>query len=128
MDIEAVVAVLMRALHILCVILLVGSAFHSWLSETPIARGLKGAILGACGFIIVSGGYNLMTKTVTPPGYHMWFGIKILFVMHILAVHFMMAIQDVPDAKKVRLSKGIAMSGMVVVLLSAILRWKSIGA
>jgi hypothetical protein len=128
MDIEALFAVVMRALHILCVILLVGSAFHSWLSETPIARGLKGAILGACGFIIISGGYNLMTKTVTPPGYHMWFGIKILFVLHILAVHFMMAIQDMPDAKKVRLSKGIAMSGLVVVVLSAILRWKSIGA
>jgi len=128
MDIEAVFAVLMRAVHILCVILLVGSAFHSWLSETPIARGMKGAILAACGFIIISGGYNLMTKTVTPPGYHMWFGIKILFVMHILAVHFMMAIQEMPDAKKVRLSKGIAMSGTIVVLLSAILRWKSIGA
>src|SRR5882724_12059522 len=101
MDIEAVFAVLMRAVHILCVILLVGSAFHSWLSETPIARGMKGAILAACGFIIISGGYNLMTKTVTPPGYHMWFGIKLLFVMHILAVHFMMAIQDMPDVKKV---------------------------
>jgi len=128
MDIEAVFAVLMRAVHLLCVILLVGSAFHSWLSETPIARGMKGAILAACGFIIISGGYNLMTKTVTPPGYHIWFGIKILFVMHILAVHFMMAIQDMPNAKKVRLSKGIAMSGTLVVFLSAILRWKSIGA
>src|SRR4051794_32726469 len=122
MDIEVLVAVLMRAVHLLCGILLVGPAFHSWLSGTPIARGLKGAILAACAFIIISGGYNLMTKTVTPPGYHMWFGIKILFVMHILAVHFMMAIQDMPDAKKVRMSKGIALSGTVVVVLSAILR------
>jgi len=128
MDIEVLVAVLMRAIHILCGILLVGSAFHSWLSGTPIARGLKGAILAACAFIIISGGYNLMTKTVTPPGYHIWFGIKLLFVMHILAVHFMTAIQDMPDAKKVRMSKGIALSGSVVVVLSAILRWKSIGA
>ena len=128
MDIEVLLSVLMRVIHILCVILLVGSAFHSWLSETPIARGLKGSILAACGFIIISGGYNLMTKTVTPPGYHMWFGIKILFALHILAVHFMMAIQEMPDAKKVRLAKGIAMSGIVVVILSGILRWKSIGA
>lgn len=128
MDIEAAFAVLMRSIHLLCGILLVGPAFYSWLSETPIARGLKGAILGASAFVIISGGYNLMTKTVTPAGYHMWFGIKILFVMHILAVHFMMAIQDMPDAKKIRLAKGMAMSGTVVVVLSAILRWKSIGA
>jgi hypothetical protein len=126
MDIEALFAVVMRAIHILCVILLIGSAFHSWLSNTPIARGMKGAILAACAFIIVSGGYTLMTKTHTPPGYHIWFGIKILFVLHILAVHFMMAIQNMPDAKKVRMSTGIAMSGSVVVVLSAVLRWMSI--
>jgi hypothetical protein len=126
MDIEALFTVVMRALHILCVILLIGSAFHSWLSNTPIGRGLKGAILGACALIIVSGGYNLMTKTHTPPGYHIWFGIKILFVLHILAVHFMMAIQEMPDAKKIRMSKGIALSGVVVVILSAVLRWMSI--
>ena len=118
----------MRAIHVLCVILLVGSAFHSWLSETPISRGLKGPILAACGFIIISGGYTLMTKTVTPPGYHMWFGIKMLFVLHILAVHFMMAIQDTSETKRIRLAKGIALSGTVVVFLSAVLRWKSIGA
>jgi hypothetical protein len=128
MDIEVVLSILMRVIHMLAGILLVGAAFHSWLSETPIAKGLKGAILAACGFIIISGGYNLMTKTVTPPGYHMWFGIKILFVMHILAIHFMLAIQDMPDAKKVRMAKGIAMSGIVVVILSGILRWKSLGA
>ena len=128
MDIEVLLSVLMRVIHMLAGILLVGSAFHSWLSGTPIAKGLKGAILAACGFIIVSGGYTLMIKTVTPPGYHIWFGIKILFVMHILAVHFMMAIQDMPDAKKVRLAKGIAMSGIVVVILSGILRYKSAGA
>jgi hypothetical protein len=128
MDIEAVVSVLMRVIHILSVILLLGTAFYSWLSNTPIAKGLKGSILAACGFIIISGGYNLMTKTTTPPGYHMWFGIKILFVLHILAVHFMMAIQQMSDEKKVRLAKGVAMSGVVVVILSGILRYKSLGA
>ena len=128
MDIEVLLSVLMRVIHMLCGILLVGSAFHSWLSGTPIAKGLKGSILAACGFIIISGGYTLMIKTVTPPGYHIWLGIKLLLVMHILAVHFMLAIQDMPDAKKVRLAKGVAMSGIVVVLLSGILRYKTFGA
>ena len=128
MDIEVVFSVLMRAIHIFTGALLVGVALYSWLSGTPIARSLKGPILASCAFIIVSGGYTLMTKTVTPPGYHMWFGIKILFVMHILAVHFMMAIQEMPDTKKLRLARGIAISSTVVVILSAILRWKSIGA
>ena len=128
MDIEVLLSVLMRVTHTLAGILLVGSAFHSWLSGTPIAKGLKGAILAACAFIIISGGYTLMIKTVTPPGYHMWFGMKVLLVMHILAVHFMLAIQDMPDAKKIRMAKGIAMSGIVVVILSGILRYKTFGA
>jgi hypothetical protein len=128
MDIEVVVSVLMRGLHILTGALLVGSALYSWLADTPIARSLKGPILASSGFIIISGGYTLMTKTVTPPGYHIWFGIKMLFVLHILAVHFLMAIQEMPDAKKIRLAKGIALSGTVLIFLSAILRWKSIGA
>ena len=128
MDIEVAVSVLMRAIHIFTGALLVGTALYSWLSDTPIARSLKGPILASCGFIIISGGYTLMTKAVTPPGYHLWFGIKLLFVMHILAVHFMMAIQDMSETKKLRLARGIALSGTVVIILSAILRWKSIGA
>ena len=118
----------MRFIHMLSGILLVGPAFYSWISETPISKKLKGPILAACGFIIISGGYTLMIKTVTPAGYHMWFGMKVLLVMHILAVHFMMAIQDMPDDKKVRMAKGIAMSSIVVVILSSILRYKSFGA
>ena len=118
----------MRATHMLCGILLIGPPVHAWLSETPISKKLKGPILAACGFIIISGGYTLMIKSVTPPGYHMWLGIKLLLVMHILAVNFMMAIQEMPDAKKVRLAKGIAMSGAVVVILSSILRFKTFGA
>ena len=128
MDIEVLLSVSMRFIHMLCGILLLGPALYSWISETPISKKLKGPILAASLFVIISGGYNLMTKTVTPTGYHMWFGIKMLLVMHILVVHFLMAIQEFPDAKKVRLAKGIAISGTVVVLLSSILRYKSIGA
>ena len=128
MDIEVLVSVLMRVTHMLAGILLLGPAIYSWISETPIAKKLKGSILAACCFIIISGGYTLMIKTVTPPGYHMWFGLKMLLVMHVIAVHFMMAIQEMPDAKKVRMAKGIAMSGIVVVILSGILRYKSFGA
>jgi hypothetical protein len=127
MDTEVVIGVLMRSIHMLCGALIAGSAFYSWFSDTPIARALKGPILAACGFVIVSGGYTLMTKTVTPAGYHMWFGIKMLFVMHIIAVHFVLAIQEMPDAKRLRLAKGIAMSSIVVILLSAILRAKTMG-
>ena len=127
MDMEVVLGVLIRATHLLCITLLAGSAIYSWLTDTPIARALKGPILAACALVIVSGGYTLMTKTVTPAGYHMWFGIKMLVVMHILAVHFLLAIQDMPDAKRVRLAKGVAMSSMVAILLSAILRAKTLG-
>lgn len=128
MDIEVLISILMRVMHTLSGILLLGPAIYSWISETPISKKLKGSILAACGFIIVSGGYTLMIKTVTPAGYHMWFGMKMLLVMHILAVHFMMAITDMPDDKRVRLAKGVAMSGIVVVILSGILRYKSFGA
>ena len=128
MDIEVLVSVLFRFVHMLCGILLVGPAYYSWIAETPISKKLKGPILAACGVIIISGGYTLMIKTKTPAGYHMWLGVKLLLVMHILAVHFMMAIQDMADDKKVRLAKGIAMSGTVVVILSSILRYLTAGA
>ena len=126
MDIEALFSILMRVTHMLSGIVLLGPAIYSWVSETPISKKLKGLILAACAFIIISGGYTLMIKTVTPAGYHMWFGIKLLLVMHIIAVHFMMAIQDMPDAKKVRMAKGIAMSGIVVVILSLVMLGKGL--
>ena len=127
MDFEVVFGVLLRATHILCGILIVGPAFYSWITGNPIARALRGPILASCCLIIISGGYTLMTKTVTPKGYHMWFGIKMLLVMHILVVHFLMAIQEMDDAKRVRLAKGVAMSSVVVVILSAILRSMTMG-
>jgi hypothetical protein len=127
MDMEVVFGVLLHAIHLITGALLAGTAFYSWLTGTPIARALKGPILASCGFVIISGGYTLMTKTVTPPGYHMWFGIKMLVVMHILAVQFLLAIQEMPDEKRVRLAKGIAMSSIAAFVLSAILRAKTLG-
>ena len=35
--------------------------------------------------VLISGIYNYATKASYPPGYHMWMGIKLLFVLHIFA-------------------------------------------
>lgn len=127
MDFDIVMGILALTVHMLCAVLLIGTPLYSWLSGTPISKRLKGSILSACLVVILSGSYTLITKAHTPPGYHMWFGMKILLVMHIIGVHFVMAIKEMTDEKKVRLATGVAISGILVVLLSVVLRSQSIG-
>ena len=75
--------------------------------------------------LVVSGAYNLFAKTHIPLGYGIWFGVKALLAMHVIAVSFLLARSSLQAEKRKRLITGVAISGAVVVGLSAYLRFLS---
>jgi hypothetical protein len=77
-------------------------------------------------FAVGSGLYNLLTGPVHTTAWHAVFGVKILLVLHILASAVMWAVSPNGDVavagKGKRRLAGIAISGLLVILLSAVLR------
>jgi hypothetical protein len=137
--VSAVLAVLMRWIHILSMAVLLGGSMFSRLAfaralegAAPADRGrlsdravaaYRGLVLAAMAGLIGSGIYNFMARRVYPPGYHMWFGIKMLLALHIFAVAFLVASRPMPPDKRMRLTTGVLISGVTVLLISAILRY-----
>lgn len=122
MDISAI---LIRASHIVPVVFLIGTAFYAASARAGLASGMASKIYGAMALLVVSGGCLFMERmngAGFPKGYHMWFGIKMLFVLHILAVYLLLALGRGDEAKQRRWLVGIAGSGLVTILLAAVLR------
>lgn len=131
-------AVAMRWAHIASMAFVVGGAFYARFVLAPaldglpeaertklgdrIANSLRPLILVAVVVLLGSGTFNLLRKTNLPAGYHMWFGIKALFALHVIAVAVLLGRPGVDVAKRNRWLTGIAASGVVVMLLSAVLR------
>jgi hypothetical protein len=79
----------------------------------------------AIGGILGSGLYNFLSKSSFPPHYQMWFGIKMLLVLHVFAV--LLIYRPETHRSKPRMLTGIVLSGAAIVALSGVLRWLSIG-
>lgn len=124
MDIPGIV---IRAVHITSVVLLIGSAFYLTLSRTALSTGMQARIYGGIALLVGSGFYQFLMKGGYPKGYHMWFGIKMLFALHILAVYLMLALGRGDEAKQRRWLAGIAISGLITIVLSGVLRSLSLG-
>jgi hypothetical protein len=56
----------------------------------------------------------------------MWFGIKMLLVLHIFATAIMITIPANNEGKRARRMTGMVYSGLIVFLISAYLRWISV--
>jgi hypothetical protein len=109
----------MRWLHIASVVVLLGGIFYARFAAGDLAQGFKPMAYCAIGGILISGTYNFVSKPAYPPHYHMWFGIKILLVLHIFAAIILYR-------GKTRALTGIVISGATVIAISAYLRWLSI--
>lgn len=133
----AALAIFMRFLHIASAITLVGGAAAWRFAGAPAAAWLNGetrnkvenafaaawrpfAIAGILG-ILISGIFNFLRKTGLTPAYHAIFGVKILLALHIFAVLILAARPDNP--KRMRQLTGVVISGILIVALSAVLRW-----
>jgi hypothetical protein len=130
MDFSDVVGIVSRWLHVSSAITLVGAAAFA---AGPLARsgqlrvftGFRTAAIAAVVLLLATGLYNLLAKTVVPPGYHAMFGIKVLLALHVFAVSIIASGASMDDARRKRLLGGMASSGFVIVLISAYLRWLS---
>ncbi len=132
------VAVLSRWAHIASMAFLAGGALFAHLAFLPaldalteeektrvgdrIADTLRSWIFIAVGVLILSGLYNFLNKPMYPPGYHVWFGIKMLGALHIVAVSILLGKTGVAHAKRKRWVAGLSLTALLVIGLSAVLR------
>jgi hypothetical protein len=117
---DALLPIAMRWLHLVSVIVLLGGVFYARVAAGEMLSSFKPVAYTAIGGILISGLYNFLSKSVYPPHYHMWFGIKVLLVLHVFAVTIAYR------AGKPRALTGIVITGALIVAISGYLRWISI--
>jgi|SRR5579884_1732504 len=139
---HATLTVLMRWIHIASVVVLLGGFFFARLVLAPALAGSRDPdsravadraaarfrpfLLTVALTIVGSGLYNYLTKPSYPPHYHMWMGIKLLLVLHVLAATLLYATAPANEAKRRRQATGILISGAVIILISGWLRYISL--
>ncbi len=116
---DALLSVSMRWLHFASIAILLGGVFYARFAVGDLQEGFKPWAYAAIGGILISGTYNFLSKPSYPPHYHMWFGIKILLVLHIFAATILYR-------GKTRALTGIIISGAIVIAISGWLRWLAI--
>jgi len=132
----------MRWIHISSVVTLIGGFIFARFAVSPALESLAEPTRGEVGDRVVgsfrkllylvlatilgSGLYNYLTKAVYPPHYHMWIGIKFLFVLHIFAVAVLFTIPGAGEIKRKRWLTGLVYSGLIIIAISAYLRWISL--
>jgi hypothetical protein len=140
--VRAVLGVCMRWIHIASVVTLIGGFIYARfvlapaLASVPPTEGYRLANLIAVGFrpllftvlvtTLLSGIYNFATKASYPPTYQLWFGIKMLLVLHIFAAAVLYSLRPSNLAKRNRTAFGIVISGLIIIAISNYLRYLSL--
>jgi putative copper export protein len=128
MAIVNVLNIAMRWLHISSMTVLVGGMVFLWIGsrETDSAawdrtvRTYRRLFLAAALAVLISGTYNFLRKSGLTPAYHAVIGIKFLLVLHVLAAGFFAT--RTPNPKRRRQAAGAAITGFVILALSALLK------
>jgi uncharacterized membrane protein len=126
----------MRWLHIASVATLIGGLLYGWLVLVPAGASLaadarkalfertaalfRPLVFGAIVALLVSGGFNLLTNPGHHIRYYILLGIKLLLVAHVFAVGIVLVTKN-PEHRG-RLFAGTAISGLLIILISAYLR------
>jgi uncharacterized membrane protein len=132
----------MRWIHVASVVTLIGGFIYARFvlapalaSVTPseaetvgaaAVRSFRALLYTVLVTVIGSGTYNFATKASYPPGYQMWFGIKMLLVLHIAASTILYSVRESGQAKRNRTALGIVISGLIVIAISNYLRYLSL--
>jgi uncharacterized membrane protein len=140
--VRAVLAVLMRWIHVASVVTLIGGFIFARYALAPalmslpeaehrsiekrVIAGFRPLLYAVIVTILGSGLYNYLTKASYPPRYHVWIGLKLLFVLHIFAVAILYAKREVDESKRNRWLTGMVVSGLIVIAISAYLRYLSL--
>ncbi len=134
--------VLMRWIHIASAIILLGGFVFARFALAPalgdmrdsdrrafadrVASRFRPLLVTVVVAIAGSGLYNYLTKENYPPRYHMWMGIKLLVVLHVLAAGLLYATATTDENRRRRQATGIVISGAIIVLISGWLRYLSL--
>jgi hypothetical protein len=127
----------MRFVHILSAVALLGGAITWRFAVIPatqplgpevrakignaIASAWRPLMLTAALGLLISGTYNFLNKTGLTPQYHAVIGVKFLLALHVFAVGYI--VTNPNNEKRSRQLTGVVISGTVIVILSAVLRW-----
>jgi hypothetical protein len=140
-DLEILLRVVSRFIHIICAIFLLGGCFYARRVLTPVLNILpedrrmqaaagaqiryRSMLFVLVGFSLLSGVYNFLQAPHSRL-YHMAFGIKMLAVLYIYATAILWATSPYGDVNFAGKGKhrliSITISGVIVVLISAYLR------
>jgi len=128
--------IFMRWLHIASVATLVGGMLYGWLVLVPATEALAAEarkalvdraaalylplVTGAVAALLVSGSYNLATNPGHHVRYYILLSLKLLLVAHVFAVGIVLVTKN-PEHRG-RLFGGAAISGLLIILISAYLR------
>lgn len=128
--------IFMRWLHIASVATLIGGMLYGWLVMVPAIAGFtpearqsltdglaarwRPLVFGALAALLVSGAYNLATNPGHHSTYYVLLSLKLLLAAHVFAVGIVLVTKN-PEHRG-RLMAGAAISGLIVILISAYLR------
>ncbi|HWF46099.1 MAG TPA: hypothetical protein VG168_03765 [Bryobacteraceae bacterium] len=139
---EFLLPVVMRFIHIGSVVLFLGGTVYARQVVAPLLASLpeptresaaniartryRGTLFTLLGLILLSGLYNLLVAAPKHTNtWQIWFGIKMLLVLHVFVTAILWATSPYIPAKSDRRLLGIAISGLLIVFISAYLRWLS---
>ena len=141
---QAILAVFMRWLHIASVVALIGGFIYTRFAVWPALEALgpdqasafvkqmiartRALLYTVLATTLISGVYNYVTKPSYPGNYHMVIGVKLLFVLHVFAVAILYTTPSAGVATRRRWLTGLVISGLVIIAISADLRWMSLNA
>lgn len=141
-NLAAVLGVFMRWVHVMSAITILGGFIYARFVVAPALASSATAeaatlsnrtvnrfrpiLYTAIVAILVSGLYNYLTKPAYPPHYHMVIGIKFLVVLHIFATSVLYTIPNANEGNRVRRLTWLVISGAIVVVISADLRWMTL--
>ena len=127
---------LMRWIHISSVITLIGGVLFWRFVMDPstkkispedyreleegAAEHFRPVVYGAMATLVVSGAFNYLTKGPMSTPYHVLIGVKLLLVLHVLSALILATAKN--NARRGRQLFGAAISGLVIVLISAFLK------
>ncbi|HEX3748738.1 MAG TPA: hypothetical protein VHW09_32655 [Bryobacteraceae bacterium] len=131
-----VLFVVMRWLHIASVATLIGGMIFGSMVMSRAVEGLspdaresfmdkaaalyRPLVFTAMAALLISGTYNILSTLGHTVLYHMLLGIKLLLVMHVFAVAIL--ITRPHNKRRARMMTGAAISGLVIIAISAYLR------
>jgi len=130
----------MRFIHIGSVILFLGGTVYARQVLSPLVASLpetirqtsadavrtryRGTLFILLTLIVLSGLYNLLVAAPKHTNtWQIWFGIKMLLVLHVLTTAILWATSPHVPKKSDRRLLSIAISGFLIVFISAYLRW-----